>query len=63
MSCFVVLFSVLFRFQLSVIGPTALKLFEQTSLVFLCLSAPSHKIGFKTEKPQQEDLPVVAFRF
>ena len=27
-SCFVVLFSALFRLQLSVIGPTALKLFE-----------------------------------
>ena len=27
-SCFVVLFSVLFRLQLSVVGPTALKLFE-----------------------------------
>ena len=43
-SCFVVLCSVLFRFQ-SVIGPAALKLFEYSSLVFLCLSAPSHKIG------------------
>ena len=50
-SCFVVLFSVFFRFQLSVLDPTALKLFEYSSLVFLCLSAPSHKIGFKTEKP------------
>ena len=56
MSCFVVLFSVLSRFQLSVLGPTTLKLFEYNSLVFLCLSAPSHKIGFKTEKPQQENL-------
>ena len=50
MSCFVVLSSVLFRLQLSVLGPTALKLLEYSSLVFLCLSALSHKIGFKTEK-------------
>ena len=59
-SCFVVLFSVLFRFQLSVsvFGLTALKLFEYSSLVFLCFGAPSHKIGFKTEKSQQEN-----FRF
>ena len=28
------------------LGPTALKLFEYSSLVFLCLSAPSHKIFF-----------------
>ena len=54
-SCFVVLFSVLFRLQLSVPSPTAPKLFEYSSIVFLCLSAPSQKIGFKTEKPQQED--------
>ena len=50
-SCFVVLFSVLFRLKLSVLGPTALKLFEYSSLAFLCLGVPSHKIGFKTEKP------------
>ena len=39
-SCFVVLFSFLFRLQLSLPRPTALKLFEYSSLVFLCLSAP-----------------------
>ena len=43
MSCFVVLFSVLFRLQLSVLGPAALRLFEYSSLVFLCLAEPSHK--------------------
>ena len=51
MPCFVVLFSVLLRLQLSVVGPTSLKLFEQSSLVFLCLNAPLHNIGFKTDKP------------
>ena len=31
------------------LDPTALKLFEYSSLVFLCLRAPSHKIGFKSK--------------
>ena len=43
MSCFVFLFSVLFRLQLSVVRPSRSQ--------FLCLSAPSHKIGFSVLKP------------
>ena len=61
MSCFVVLFSVLFRLQLRVLGPTALKLFEYSSLVFLCLSAPSHKIGLKTEKRGDVEIRVATY--
>ena len=58
MSCFLVLFSALstlFRLQTDVcnvqmnigLGPNALKLFEYFSLVFLCLSEPLNKKGFK----------------
>ena len=40
--------------QLNVgLGPNALKLFEYYSLVFLCLSAPSHKDCFKPESLKQ----------
>ena len=36
--------------QLNVsLGPTALKLFEYYSLVFLCLTAPSQKKGLKQQ--------------
>ena len=36
---------------------------EYSSPVFLCLSVPSHKIGFKTEKPQQEKILVLGNLF
>ena len=52
MSCFVVLFSVLLRLQLSFIRPNRSQVvrIELSSLIFLSFSAPSHKIGFKTAK-------------
>ena len=49
-SCFVVLFSVLFRPQLSMVRPNRPQVVELSSLVFLCLSAPSHKNGFSNRK-------------
>ena len=49
MSCFVVLFSVLFHLQLSVPRPNHSQVVRIQLPAFLCVSAPSHKMGFKTE--------------
>ena len=52
MSCSIVLFSVVFRLQLSVLRPNRSQVLQIELLVFLCLSAPSHKRGgFLVLKP------------
>ena len=46
--------------QLNVgLGPTTLKLFESDPLVFLCLSAPSQRYGFKPQN-LKENLPIAS---
>ena len=47
MSCFVVLFSVQFRLQLSVVRPKRFQVVRIELPCILFLSAPSHKNGFK----------------